>query len=241
MPLLYSNLELLLSAAAQDTSMHCLETVACSRLRRQPSDASLHIRQKNTSISARASLTYSKSVSNMSRLSRRKYNTTSSDTLTLQKASFLFNGTPRDSKSSCETQEIGAKEESECLEALTDFFDLISYIDANLLCAGTRVSDSCTPEAFVWTGAEIKAGLLDEMREEEEEEEGSSWSQERLLDLQAAVEGLACHRCLCRMSEVGTGQAPEDQRWGRLVERLALTSSKKHNLSFSFQPLCEPR
>ncbi|XP_030590037.1 ATPase family AAA domain-containing protein 5b [Archocentrus centrarchus] len=241
-PLLYFNLEFLLSVAAQDTSVHCLEMVACSSLQRQPSDAALHIQQQNRSISARASLTYSKSVSNMSRLSRRKYNTTSSDSLTLRKTSFLFSVTPlRDSNSSSKAQQIGAKEESECLDALTDFFDLISYLDANLLPAGTRVSDSCTPEAFVWTGAEIKDGLLDEMREEEV----SSWSQERLLDILAAVEGLGCHRCLCRMSEVWTEvqklrQALEDQRWGRLVERLALTSSKRHNLSFSFQPLCEP-
>uniref|UniRef100_A0A3Q0R949 ATPase family AAA domain containing 5b n=1 Tax=Amphilophus citrinellus TaxID=61819 RepID=A0A3Q0R949_AMPCI len=221
-PLLYFNLEFLLSVAAQDTSVHCLEMVACPSLRRQPSDAALHIQQQNRNNSARASLTYSKSVSNMSRLSRRKYNTTSSDSLTLRKTSFLFSVTPlRDSNSSSKAQQIGAKEESECLDALTDFFDLISYLDANLLPAGTRVSDSCTPEAFVWTGAEIKDGLLDEMREEEVR----SWSQERLLDIQAAVEGLGCHRCLCRMSEVWTEvqklrQALEDQRWGRLVERL---------------------
>lgn len=241
-PLLYLNLELLLSVAAQHTTVRCLETVAYSRLQCEQSDVGLHIQQHNRSIYQRASLTNSKSISHMSRLSRRKYNNTSSDSLGLEKT-FSFSGTPSKALYSGSTaQQIAAKEESECLDTLTDFFDLMSYLDATLLPAGTRVSNSCAPESFVWTGAEIKAGLLDEMREEED----SSYSQERLLDIQAAAEGLGCHRCLCRASEAWNEvqklrQGLEDKRWGRLTERLALTSSKRHSLSFSFQPLCEPR
>uniref|UniRef100_A0A3P9DD22 ATPase family AAA domain-containing protein 5 n=1 Tax=Maylandia zebra TaxID=106582 RepID=A0A3P9DD22_9CICH len=208
-PLLYLNLELLLSV-------------------------------HNRSIYQRASLTNSKSVSHTSKLSRRKYNNTSSDSLGLEKT-FSFSGTPSKALHSGSTaQQIAAKEESECLDALTDFFDIMSYLDATLPPTGTRVSDSCAPESFVWTGAALKAGLLDEMREEED----SSYSQERLLDIQAAAEGLGCHRCLCRASEAWTEvqkirQVLEDKRWGRLMERLALTSSKRHSLSFSFQPLCD--
>lgn len=241
-PLLYLNLELLLSVAAQHTTVRCLETVAYSRLQCEQSDVGLHIEQHNRSIYQRASLTNSKSVSHTSKLSRRKYNNTSSDSLGLEKT-FSFSGTPSKALHSGSTaQQIAAKEESECLDALTDFFDIMSYLDATLPPTGTRVSDSCAPESFVWTGAALKAGLLDEMREEED----SSYSQERLLDIQAAAEGLGCHRCLCRASEAWTEvqkirQVLENKRWGRLMERLALTSSKRHSLSFSFQPLCEPR
>ncbi|TMS23642.1 ATPase family AAA domain-containing protein 5 [Larimichthys crocea] len=78
----------------------------------------------------------------------------------------------------------------------------------------------------------------------EEEEKGGS--QERLLDIQAAVEGLGCHRCLWRVSEAWTDaqkyrQDLGDARWGRLVERLTSpASSKTQSLSFSLQPLCAP-
>ncbi|TKS67993.1 ATPase family AAA domain-containing protein 5 [Collichthys lucidus] len=202
-PLLYSNLELLLP---KGTSVHHLDKGTCS----EPGP--------------KVSVDDSKPVRKVSRLSRRR-RITASDTST--------------SSSRDETERNAAKVSSDCLDALTDFFDLMSYLDATMPPAEPLVSGSCRPEAFAWTGAEIKDGLLDEVSEEEEE--GSS--QERLLDIQAAVEGLGCHRCLWRVSTAWTDaqkyrQDLGDASWGRLVERL--TFSKTQSLSFSLQPLCAP-
>lgn len=128
------------------------------------------------------------------------------------------------------------------LEALTDFFDLMSYLDATMPASAPLVSGPYRPGAFVWTGAEIKDGLLDEMTEEEEEGRGRSW--ERLLDIQAAVEGLGCHRCLLRVSKAQTEVQQHRQEVGdqRRVESLTLAaSSRRQSLSFSVQPPCSPR
>ncbi|CAB1416946.1 unnamed protein product [Pleuronectes platessa] len=148
---------------------------------------------------------------------------------------------------SCGSKEISSDKTEQisdaCLDALSDFFDLMSYLDIWLPAAAPLCSGACSPEEFVWTGAEIKDGLLDESNEEEEKE-GGSWSHERLLDIKAAAEGLGSHRCWWRGSQAWTEAQKQKhelggERWERLVERLAFpASSKRQNLRFSFQPLC---
>ncbi len=238
-PLLYSNLDLLLPIGAKATSVQDKGSGLQSEL--APSDINLHIQQLDGNVSPKASATDSRSVRNISRLSRRKYITTlgTTSSSTPQKRTLSSNRTP---SSRDETEQNTARVATDCLDALTDFFDLMSYLDATTPAATPLVSGSCRPEAFAWTGAEIKDGLLDEVSEEEEEE-GRSRSQERLLDIQAAVEGLGCHRCCLRVSEAQKDrQELGDTGSGRLVERLTLpASSKRQSLSFSFQPLCEPR
>lgn len=240
-PLLYSNLELLLPVGATRTSVHVLDNGTCSGLQRElvPSDNDLHIQQLDGDVSLKVSATNSKPVRNISRLSRRKYIT---EKLNPQRTS------SKRTHSRDMTKQNAAKVATDCLDAFTDFFDLMSDLDATVpAAAAPRVSGSRRPEGFVWTGAEIKDGLLDDMREEEEEG-GRSWSQqERLLDIQAAVEGLGCHRCCLRVSEAWTEaqkyrQEPGEMRWERLEEGVTLpNSSKRQSLSFSFQPLCAPR
>uniref|UniRef100_A0A3Q1F7Z7 ATPase family AAA domain containing 5b n=1 Tax=Acanthochromis polyacanthus TaxID=80966 RepID=A0A3Q1F7Z7_9TELE len=221
-PLLYSNLELLLSIGAKGTLVHNMDKGILSGLQNEspPSNSDLYFQKQNQNVSRR------KCISSSSDPSSHKPHITS------------LNETPPSSPSSSDKTE--QKVTSGCLEALTDFFDLMSYLDATLPAAEMLLSGSCTPEAFVWTGAELKDGLLDEMSEEE----GWSWSQERLLDIRAAVEGLGCHRYWWRVSEVWTGaqkyrQKLEDKKWGRLVESQALTaSSQRQSLSFGFPSLC---
>uniref|UniRef100_A0A8C7F1D7 ATPase family AAA domain containing 5b n=1 Tax=Oncorhynchus kisutch TaxID=8019 RepID=A0A8C7F1D7_ONCKI len=89
-----------------------------------------------------------------------------------------------------------------CLDAMTDFMDLMSFIDTSLQSESSHKAGPCRPGAFLWTGAEVKDGLLDEMREEDG---GCRWWCERTLEIQAAVEGLGFHRCLARVSEGWTG------------------------------------
>ncbi|XP_032389610.1 ATPase family AAA domain-containing protein 5b isoform X2 [Etheostoma spectabile] len=238
-PLLYSNLELLLPTEAKGT---------CGLQKGlAPSDIDLHITLLDGYVSGKASATNSKSVRKVSRLSRRKYNATfdtscsmTQNTSSSSKRAHLRVPSLRD-----KSEENTAKVVTHCLDALSDFFDLMSYLDSTMpAAAALRGSGLCRPEAFVWTGAEIKDGLLDVMGEQGEVDR--IWSQERLLDIHAAVEGLGCRRCCWQVSEAWTEaqnyrQELGDVRWGRLVERLTLpVTSKKQNLSFRLQPLCAP-
>ncbi|XP_038569668.1 ATPase family AAA domain-containing protein 5b isoform X2 [Micropterus salmoides] len=247
-PLLYSNLELLLPIEAKETSVHIVGRGTCSGLQSELalSDIDLQIQQLDGNVSPKASATNSISVRSNSTLSRGKYDTTSSSSLTQTPPRPSLSSKrahSRTSSSRDKTEENAAKVTTYCLDALADFFDLMSYLDATMPAAVPLVSGSCRPEAFAWTGAGIKDGLLDEMSEEEG---GRSWSQERLAEVQAVVEGLGCHRCCWQVSKAWTEvqkhrQELGDISWGRLVERLSLpASSKRQSFRFSFQPLCAP-
>uniref|UniRef100_A0AAV2LN00 AAA+ ATPase domain-containing protein n=1 Tax=Knipowitschia caucasica TaxID=637954 RepID=A0AAV2LN00_KNICA len=76
----------------------------------------------------------------------------------------------------------------DCLTALSDFLDAMSFIDATFPAA----QHPCNLEDFVWTGAKVQDGLLDKLREEEEEEDED---QEMKLDMRATLEALGVHRC----------------------------------------------
>lgn len=251
MPLLYSNLELLLPIRTKGTPVLYLNTATSSG--QQSESASSEI-QLDGNVNLKAPAANSNLIRNISRLSRRKYTSaafdaTSSSSLIQkpQRTSLSLKATNLRAPSSDDnTEQNPAKVATDCLDALTDFFDLMSYLDATIPAAEWLISGSCRPE-FVWTGAEMNDSLLDEMREEEEEEDGWSCCQKKLLDIQAAVEGLGFCRCWRRVSESWT----EAQRcrhelggtmWGRLVETLTLpVSARRESLSYSLQPLCAPR
>lgn len=205
-PLLYSNLELLLSLGA---SLHSPEEETDSCLQPQH----LHLQKRSS-----ASVSCRKSVS---RLSRRKSSSAGRGDTT----------NPR------MTEESWIPNEADSLCALADFLDLMSYLDSTLPNAGTPVSRSSCSGAFVWTGAALGDGFLDEMSEEEEEERTCE-SKERLLDIRAAVEGLGFRICSRSASEAWISPHIEERESGRLEERV---TTKKHTLSFTFQPLCAPR
>ncbi|KAI3353305.1 hypothetical protein L3Q82_019846 [Scortum barcoo] len=236
-PLLYSNLELLLPISAKGTSVCFQDTGAGAGLQSElaPSDIDRRIQQLDGNIGPKQSTTISKSnVRYISRLSRRKCISTLDTTSPSisQKRTFSSKSAPY---SRYKTKQNAARLATDCLDALTDFFDLMSYLDATTPAAAPLTSGSCRPDAFAWTGAEIKDGLLDEMNEEEEGEVGKSQSKERLFDIQAAVEGFGCHRCCSRVS-VAQKYSQETR-----LERLTLpASSKRRSFSFSFQPLCDP-
>lgn len=74
------------------------------------------------------------------------------------------------------------------LSALSDFFDLMSFIDASM----PQTQQAVAPhqlEDFVWTGAKIQDGQLDERQEEDNK------SQEIMLDIPATLEVLGFRRC----------------------------------------------
>lgn len=232
-PLIYSNLELLLPVGVTGTSAHYLDTVSLSGLQGEPAPfhPNLRVRQLNENASQKASATNSKCVSKVSRLSRKRNTTVCNAT---SSPSLKQNCDQRTLK---KAEQKAASVETGCLEALADFFDLMSYLDAMVSAPAPLVSGSCRPEAFIWTGAEIKDGLLDEMRQEE------SRSQDVLLDIQAAAEGLGFWQVAKAWTE-GQNYRQEmgDKTRERLLERVIIPEvSQKQSLSFIVQPLCEAR
>ncbi|XP_068177688.1 ATPase family AAA domain-containing protein 5b [Antennarius striatus] len=234
-PFLYSNLELLLPISAKETTgtVFSLEKKTCSGLHsdRPPPDVS--IQRLSGNVNAKVSPA-------TSRLSRRKYiiknDFTSSCSLTqTSKGTFLARTDSKAQRLKDRTEQTASKVEEDCLCALSDFFDVMSYLDSILTpAAASLISGPCKPEAFVWTGAETKDGVLDELGED-----NRSSSEERLLDVQAAVEGLGFRRCLWRMSEAWSDAQKHkqvgDARWKTLMSALPGCSKR---LRFSFQPLC---
>ncbi|RVE76315.1 hypothetical protein OJAV_G00008360 [Oryzias javanicus] len=207
-PLLYSNLELLLSLRA---SVHSPDEETDSCLQLQHRHADHHVQQQKRSS---ASVSCRKSVS---RLSRQK---SSSNPRLIKK--------PK--------RESWIPNEADSLRALADFLDLMSYLDTTLPNAGPPVCRSSCSGAFIWTGAALGDGFLDQIGEEEEEERTCE-SKERLLDIRAAVEGLGFRICSRSASEAWILPHIEEQERGRLDERV---TTEKPTLSFTFQPLCAP-
>ncbi|XP_056264795.1 ATPase family AAA domain-containing protein 5b isoform X2 [Pseudoliparis swirei] len=229
-PLLYCNLELLLPIGGPEGT--------CPGLQRKPapSDIDPHVRQ----VTGKAPATHSRSIK-ASRLGRRKWIPATLDATSLMRHPQRASSSPqRAARSRDETEASRAEAATGGLDALADFFDLVSYLDYTTPAAAAPLISG----PFVWTGAGIKDGSLDEMREDVEEA-GRTFSQERILDIQAAVEGLGCHRCCWRMS-VALTEAQQyrrelgDARWGRLTEELA-ASSKGQSLTFSAPLLWAPR
>ncbi|XP_017287594.1 ATPase family AAA domain-containing protein 5b isoform X2 [Kryptolebias marmoratus] len=192
-PLLYSNLELLLSLAAE-TSLHRLDNKTDSQLQDEPSRS-----DADRNVGAKTSAPCSNPVRGVSRLSRRRRTASAKSVLTTE-----LRKTPLSPR--------GTQSGALCSDA------------------GRLVSGSRGSEAFVWTGAAVKDGVLDEMSEE-----GSGGrSQERLQDVKAAVEGLGFRRA----SEAWT-EAQKHKEWEGLRDTpLLASSSKRQNLSFTAQPLC---
>ncbi|XP_008413227.2 ATPase family AAA domain-containing protein 5b isoform X2 [Poecilia reticulata] len=219
-PLLYSNLELLLSIGAPESD---------SQQQTEPRRSNPHILRLSHTFGLEVSPTRNKS----SRLSRRRFAASAS-------ASHLTSR-PQRAPSFTETRDKpekrAAKAVTDCLDGLADFFDLISNIDATL---PHYVSGPHTAEAFVWTGADLKDGLLDEPGEED----SRSLKRGRLQEMKAAAEGLGCRQCWWRVTEAWTDayrckQKLDDKQWNRLQRRLLLTGcSKSQNLSFTAQPGC---
>ncbi|XP_057698492.1 ATPase family AAA domain-containing protein 5b isoform X2 [Corythoichthys intestinalis] len=97
------------------------------------------------------------------------------------------------------TEQSAANVHLKCLNALADFSELMSYMDATIPTAEALDPAACARD-FVWTGAVIKDSLLDETSEVEE----WSYNQEKLLEIRAFVEGLGCRRCWSQMSVIWT-------------------------------------
>ncbi|XP_011472312.1 ATPase family AAA domain-containing protein 5 isoform X3 [Oryzias latipes] len=203
-PLLYSNLELLLSSGASVLGPD-EETGSC-----------LHadLRQQKRNITCRTSA---------SRLSRRRGSAAATN------PRLIKSWMPRDSGLNGNREEKAA----DSTAALADFFDLMSYLDSTFPDAGRPVSGSSRSTAFVWTGAALADGSLDETGEEERLGDG----EEGLLDIRAAAEGLGFGICSRSVTEAWI--LPHTEEWES--ERSGTTTlPKTQTLILTSQPLCAP-
>ncbi|XP_029993496.1 ATPase family AAA domain-containing protein 5b isoform X2 [Sphaeramia orbicularis] len=228
-PLLYSNLELLLF---KDRPILVKATFPGPHIELAAPNTHVDTKKLEGNVCQQPTLPSSNSVKNISRLSRRKHVSiiVNGAKKTHRKSAPLSQTHQRAQSSDSNTEQRANRVEANCLGALTDLFDLMSYLDATLPAAQPLISGPCHPGESFWAGAEIRDGLLDEMAEEDVK----SCSQERLLEIQAAVEGLGFHRCWQQVSEVWT----EAQRCRQdSVRWSAPASSNKQKVSFSFQPL----
>lgn len=263
-PLLYSNLELFLPLPAStqgttncypdkqpDTGMHTEQVPPAGQppvqQRQQQTGESVDLKSESTT-------TMRTSVRNGSRLSRRKGLLTVTDCSSPRDAlkppetegQPSPKGTPLGSQGSVD--KTGAKGLDRLthrgLDALTHFVDLMSYLDSTVATVEPHVSGPCVSKDFFWTGAELKDGLVDEMREEEEGER--TWRQrERLSEIQAAVEGLGFHVYWGRLSAVDSGAPACSQEVGGVeqeepMDRLSLPGST-HRLRSGWPLIPQPR
>lgn len=112
--------------------------------------------------------------------------------------------------SSCHPQSEGSAERhsgertsslvSSCLDSLTGFLDNLSFLDCCLQDGHVRRTGHCTPDLLcVRTRAELRDGMLDELRDEEQEVE-QVW-RHKAPDIRAAVEGMSFRRCWVEMEQ----------------------------------------
>ncbi|CAG5942061.1 unnamed protein product [Menidia menidia] len=215
-PLLYSNLELLLTSSFMDkgTPSQHLNRIPHSRPQSEPQSTITDSPVQR--LSRKVCVKYRKPVGSGHQLSRKKSIPTSSSDLSSREETYRSDDGVTD-----------------CLDALKDFYDVMSYIDASLSGSRTLVSGSCVPETFVWTGAAIKDGLVDEVNEEDP----TSTIQDNILDMKATVEGLGCRLSWQRMYELWT----VSHRGTLELKHTSYASCKRQRLSFTFQPLCSTR
>ncbi|XP_015258035.1 PREDICTED: ATPase family AAA domain-containing protein 5, partial [Cyprinodon variegatus] len=225
-PLLYSNLELLLSMAAPPSRPQV-------QMELRPPEADLHLNHTIRS-------SESPSCFRPSRLSRRRRAASSpaakpaSDSTYRPQRAPTLGWTRSEARSSWERR--AAEALMGALESLADFYDLMSNIDALL---SPSASQPPAAAAFLWTGAALKDGMTDEPREEEE---GGRRKPEALQEIQAAAEGLGGRRCWRRLAEAwseahGWRANLSGEQWGGLQDRLLLSNRpKQRNLCFTAQP-----
>ncbi|XP_072737286.1 ATPase family AAA domain-containing protein 5 isoform X1 [Ciconia boyciana] len=120
---------------------------------------------------------------------------------------------------------------SQCLNALTEFVDNMSFLDC---CVNTNTKEPLEfskDEGFNWTNGKIKNGLCDEFSIENTD----WWSSQSCSEIKAAIEALSFNKCSVNISQnlessLSTSKTPESDQ----LEGLTLHISNTRNyVSFS--------
>ncbi|KAK0140157.1 ATPase family AAA domain-containing protein 5 [Merluccius polli] len=221
-PLLYSNLELLLPlpATTQGTTNHYPDKEPNTGMHtEQPPPASQPpVQQQRRQRPGETVDLKSEKKRNGSRLSRRKGLSTVTDRCRSSPPDALKPAKAEGPQGSvAKTGDEGLDPPTRRgLVALTHFVDLMSYLDCHLWQLWSRTFPG---------RAEVKDGLMDEMREGGGER--TWWQREMLSEIQAAVEGLAFHVYLGRLSAESSGAPTGNQEvggmeWEDTADRLSL-------------------
>lgn len=129
---------------------------------------------------------------------------------------------------------------SSCLDSLAGFLDNLSFLDCCLQDRHVRTTGHCTPDLLcVRTRAELRDGMLDELRDEEQEVE-QAWRR-KAPDVRAAVEGMSFRRCWVEIGQaIARAQRLEEEVGGdqckQVLEHLTIPPPPHTHDLLSGQP-----
>lgn len=127
---------------------------------------------------------------------------------------------------------------SQCLEAIADFFDNMSYMDSSLL---VHPQGGDNHRRMSPVGAVVKDGMTDESRVETDR---GSWVRGgHILEIPAAVEGLSFHKCRVSVAEAWSkAQQLEGELGKEAAAELTLpVAAHRQGYSFTQDGPCQPQ
>ncbi|XP_072532413.1 ATPase family AAA domain-containing protein 5 [Salminus brasiliensis] len=139
-----------------------------------------------------------------------------------------------------EAERKRSKPVSQCLRSIAEYLDHMSFLDSSLHYQHPHTEGACRPQAFDWTGAEVKSGMTDEVRLEC----GGHTSGFESDEINAVIAGLSFWKCRAGVSDAWEkAQALEEEEVRReAVEELTLpVPSHRRSFSLAHSTPCEPR
>uniref|UniRef100_A0A8B9LE45 ATPase family AAA domain containing 5a n=2 Tax=Astyanax mexicanus TaxID=7994 RepID=A0A8B9LE45_ASTMX len=133
-----------------------------------------------------------------------------------------------------------SKPVSQCLSSIAEYLDHMSFLDSSLHYQPLQTEGACRPQAFDWSGAEIKSGMTDEVRLEC----GILTNVFDSKDINAVIAGLSFWKCRSGVSEAWKkAQALEEEEIRRkAVEEMTLpVPSHRQSFSLAHSAPCKPR
>ncbi|XP_051996027.1 ATPase family AAA domain-containing protein 5-like [Xyrauchen texanus] len=127
----------------------------------------------------------------------------------------------------------------QCLSSLAEYMDHISFLDSSMHYQPSQTEGSCRPNDFVWTGAEVKSGMTDELRLQWDSPINGVSAEE----IHSALGHLSFRKCRAAITEAwGKAQELEEDIRRKAEEELTLPVAL-HRQGFSLTQTmpCESR
>ncbi|XP_051572151.1 ATPase family AAA domain-containing protein 5 [Myxocyprinus asiaticus] len=127
----------------------------------------------------------------------------------------------------------------QCLSSLAEYMDHISFLDSSMHYQPSQTEGSCRPHDFVWTGAEVKSGMTDELRLQWDSQVNGVSAEE----IHSALGHLSFRKCRAAITEAwGKAQELEEDIRRKAEEELTLPVAP-HRQGFSLTQAmpCESR
>ncbi|XP_026064347.1 ATPase family AAA domain-containing protein 5 isoform X3 [Carassius auratus] len=138
-----------------------------------------------------------------------------------------------------EAERKKSKPVMQCLSSLAEYMDHMSFMDSSLRHQRLQTEGSCRPQDFVWTGAEVKSGMTDDIRLECVSQVNSV----NVNEIHAAFGHLSFKKCKAVVSEAWDGaQHLEEEIRVEAEEELTLpVAPHKDGFSLTQTTPCDPR